>query len=302
MAQKKFFTKEVKIGISFIVALTILIVGINFLKGVNLFTPTNHYILKYNKIDGLVISNGVYIKGYKIGQVRDIKYDYSQEYPFTIDITINKDIKLPEGTIAYLFDESIMGGKGINLAFTDNKEYHNSGDTLITDVEQGLLASLGTIIPSLQATVNHADSLIMSVNNLINSEEISHSLKEIKKITTNLNTTVNGVNRIINKDLPGIMTNLDSISSDIKIVTSNLKDVNFKDIMLSIDTAINGVQDIVTRVNSPEGTIGALINDRSMYNNINNTINSANALLIDLKANPKRYVNITVFGRKEKEK
>ena len=193
-----------------------------------------------------------------------------------------------------------MGGKGIDLSFSDNTQFHFSGDTLITDVQPGLLASLGTIIPSLQSTINHADSLIVSAENLINSEEINHSLKEIKKITTNLNTTVNGVNRILNNELPGIMHNLDSISADIKVVTTNLKDVNFKDIALSIDTAINGVQDIVARVNSTEGTIGALINDRSMYNNINNTINSANALLIDLKANPKRYVNITVFGKKEK--
>ena len=300
MAQKKFFTKEVKIGISFILALTILIVGINFLKGINLFTPTNHYILQYDKIDGLVVSNGVYINGYKIGQVREIKYDYSQAHPFTIDITINKDIQLPQGTIAYLFDESIMGGKGIDLSFSDNTQFHVSGDTLITDVQPGLLASLGTIIPSLQSTISHADSLIVSAENLINSEEINHSLKEIKKITTNLNTTVNGVNRILNNELPGIMHNLDSISADIKVVTTNLKDVNLKDIALSIDTAINGVQNIVARVNYTEGTIGALINDRSMYNNINNTINSANALLIDLKANPKRYVNITVFGKKEK--
>ena len=193
-----------------------------------------------------------------------------------------------------------MGGKGIDLSFSDNTQFHVSGDTLITDVQPGLLASLGTIIPSLQSTISHADSLIVSAENLINSEEINHSLKEIKKITTNLNTTVNGVNRILNNELPGIMHNLDSISADIKVVTTNLKDVNFKDIALSIDTAINGVQDIVARVNSTEGTIGALINDRSMYNNINNTINSANALLIDLKANPKRYVNITVFGKKEK--
>lgn len=302
MSQKKFFTKEVKIGISFIIALTILIVGINFLKGINLFTPTNHYILKYEKIDGLVVSNGVYIKGYKIGQVREIKYDYTQKYPFTIDITINKDIKLPKGTIAYLFDESIMGGKGINLSFVDNTQYHNSGDTLVCDIEQGLLASLSTIIPSLQATINHADTLIMSANNVINSEEVTHSLKEIKKVTTNLNTTVNSLNKVIDNDLQGIMYNIDSISSNLNVITTNMKDINFKDIALSIDTAINEVQDIVTRVNSTEGTVGALLNDKSMFNNLNNTINSANALLIDLKANPKRYINVTIFGKKEKKK
>ena len=105
--KKSFFSKEVKIGLAFICALAFLIWGINFLKGVNLFTPSNHYYLKYERIDGLVVSNGVFIKGYKVGQVRDIKYDFTQKESFVVDILMNQDIKLPKGTIAYLFDESI---------------------------------------------------------------------------------------------------------------------------------------------------------------------------------------------------
>ena len=124
MANRKFFTREVKIALAFIAALAVLIYGINFLKGINIFTPTNHYIIKYENADGLVVSNGVYIKGYKVGQVRSINYDFTDPVPFTVDIAINKDIRLPRGTVAYMFDESIMGGKAVNLVFADGSDMH----------------------------------------------------------------------------------------------------------------------------------------------------------------------------------
>ena len=124
MANRKFFTREVKIALAFIAALAVLIYGINFLKGINIFTPTNHYIIKYENADGLVVSNGVYIKGYKVGQVRSINYDFTDPVPFTVDIAINKDIRLPRGTVAYMFDESIMGGKAVNLdPYINNPTY-----------------------------------------------------------------------------------------------------------------------------------------------------------------------------------
>ena len=100
--KKSFFTKEVKIGFAFVCALAFLIWGINFLKGVNLFTPSNHYYLKYERIDGLVVSNGVFIKGYKVGQVRDIKYDFTKKESFVIDILMNQDIKLPRSGRAHV--------------------------------------------------------------------------------------------------------------------------------------------------------------------------------------------------------
>ena len=299
MAKKTFFTKEVKIGLSFVVALAFLIWGINFLKGVNLFTPSNHYYLKYEKVDGLVVSNGVFIKGYKVGQVRAIKYDFTQKESFVVDILMNQDIKLPKGTIAYLFDESMLGGKGINLVFSEETNYHTSGDTLTTDIENGLMASLSSIVPSIQSTINHADSLIISANALINSAEIQNSLNNVASITTELHKTSRSLAKMIDQQFPPVIDNVNQICADLKTVTGQLSDVQYKDIIESIDSTLVNLEEFTNRINSPNGSLGLLLNDKALYNNIDATVNSVNSLLIDFKDDPRRY--LYPLGKKKKK-
>ena len=300
MTKKTFFTREVKIGLSFVVALAFLIWGINFLKGVNLFTPSNHYYLKYESVDGLVVSNGVFIKGYKVGQVRNIKYDFTQKESFTVDILMNQDIKLPQGTIAYLFDESMLGGKGINLIFTDNKEFHTSGDTLLTDKDGGLMASLANIVPTIQSTINHVDSLVQSANILLNSNEIQNSMNNIESITAELSKTSRSLNSLINQQFPPIINNVNSISTDLKNITGQLSNIQYQDIIQSLDSTLVNLEQFTNSINSPDGSLGLLLNDKNLYNNINKTVNSANSLLIDLQDDPRRY--LYPLGKKKKDK
>lgn len=300
MTKKTFFTREVKIGLSFVVALAFLIWGINFLKGVNLFTPSNHYYLKYESVDGLVVSNGVFIKGYKVGQVRNIKYDFTQKESFTVDILMNQDIKLPQGTIAYLFDESMLGGKGINLVFTDNKEFHTSGDTLLTDKDGGLMASLANIVPTIQSTINHVDSLVQSANILLNSNEIQNSMNNIESITAELSKTSHSLNSLINQQFPPIINNVNSISTDLKNITGQLSNIQYQDIIQSLDSTLVNLEQFTNSINSPDGSLGLLLNDKNLYNNINKTVNSANSLLIDLQEDPRRY--LYPLGKKKKDK
>lgn len=297
--KKTFFTKEVKIGLAFVCALAFLIWGINFLKGVNLFTPSNHYYLKYERIDGLVVSNGVFIKGYKVGQVRNIRYDFTQKESFVVDILMNQDIKLPKGTIAYLFDESMLGGKGINLVFTEAPDFHTSGDTLITDTEKGLMASMADIVPSIQSTIKHADSLILSVNNLINSTEIQRSLNNFESITTELHKTSRGLTKMIDEQFPPIINSVNTICTDLKSVTGQLSSVQYKDIIESLDSTITNIQEFTLQLNSPNSTLGALLNDKTLYNTLNSTMNSANNLLIDFNDDPRRY--LYPLGKKKKK-
>lgn len=300
MTKKTFFTREVKIGLSFVVALAFLIWGINFLKGVNLFTPSNHYYLKYESVDGLVVSNGVFIKGYKVGQVRNIKYDFTQKESFTVDILMNQDIKLPQGTIAYLFDESMLGGKGINLVFTDNKEFHTSGDTLLTDKDGGLMASLANIVPTIQSTINHVDSLVQSANILLNSNKIQNSMNNIESITAELSKTSRSLNSLINQQFPPIINNVNSISTDLKNITGQLSNIQYQDIIQSLDSTLVNLEQFTNSINSPDGSLGLLLNDKNLYNNINKTVNSANSLLIDLQEDPRRY--LYPLGKKKKDK
>ena len=299
MAKKTFFTKEVKIGLSFVVALAFLIWGINFLKGVNLFTPSNHYYLKYENVDGLVVSNGVFIKGYKVGQVRAIKYDFTQKESFVVDVLMNQDIKLPKGTIAYLFDESMLGGKGINLVFSEEKDYHTSGDTLTTDVQGGLMASLAGIVPSIQSTINHADSLIVSANALINSAEIQNSLNNFASITAELHKTSKGLTKMIDQQFPPIIDNVNQICSDLKTVTGQLGEIQYKDIIESLDSTLVNLEEFTNRINSPNSSLGLLLNDKALYNDIDTTVNSVNSLLIDFKDDPRRY--LYPLGKKKKK-
>lgn len=299
MAKKTFFTKEVKIGLSFVVALAFLIWGINFLKGVNLFTPSNHYYLKYENVDGLVVSNGVFIKGYKVGQVRAIKYDFTQKESFVVDVLMNQDIKLPKGTIAYLFDESMLGGKGINLVFSEEKDYHTSGDTLTTDVQGGLMASLAGIVPSIQSTINHADSLIVSANALINSAEIQNSLNNFASITAELHKTSKGLTKMIDQQFPPIIDNVNQICSDLKTATGQLGEIQYKDIIESLDSTLVNLEEFTNRINSPNSSLGLLLNDKALYNDIDATVNSVNSLLIDFKDDPRRY--LYPLGKKKKK-
>ena len=299
MAKKTFFTKEVKIGLSFVVALAFLIWGINFLKGVNLFTPSNHYYLKYENVDGLVVSNGVFIKGYKVGQVRAIKYDFTQKESFVVDVLMNQDIKLPKGTIAYLFDESMLGGKGINLVFSEEKDYHTSGDTLTTDVQGGLMASLAGIVPSIQSTINHADSLIVSANALINSAEIQNSLNNFASITAELHKTSKGLTKMIDQQFPPIIDNVNQICSDLKTVTGQLGEIQYKDIIESLDSTLVNLEEFTNRITSPNSSLGLLLNDKALYNDIDATVNSVNSLLIDFKDDPRRY--LYPLGKKKKK-
>jgi phospholipid/cholesterol/gamma-HCH transport system substrate-binding protein len=247
-----------------------------------------------------VVSNGVFIKGYKVGQVRDIKYDFTKKESFIIDILMNQDIKLPKGTIAYLFDESMLGGKGINLIFTEEADYHTSGDTLITDVEKGLMSSMADIVPTIQSTIKHADSLILSINNLVNSAEIQHSLNNFKSITAELHKTSRGLNKIIDEQFPPIINNVNTICTDLKSVTNQLSGAQYQDIIQSLDSTLSNVEELTERLNSPNNSLGLLLNDQSLYNNVNTTISSANNLLLDLQNDPRKY--LYPLGRKTKKK
>lgn len=297
----KFLTKEVKIGLSAVAALALFIYGANFLKGIDLFKTTNSYCLEFENLDGLVVSNGVYIKGYKVGLVENITYDFSKDFPFTIEITINDDIKLPKGTIAYLFDDGLLGGKGINIIFSDSKSYHVDGDTLSSDVEVGTLDKLADVLPDIKTTIKHADSLIASVNGLVNSPQIELSLQNIETITANLKHTSKQLNYMMNVKFPPIIQNIDSITTDINNISSQLTKADYARIMIGLDSTIQNIKELSERINSKEGTIGKILYDKALYEDLDSTVRSVNALVIDLKENPKNYVHFSLFGRSKKK-
>lgn len=300
--KKTFFTREVKVGIMAIVAIFVLYFGLDFLKGIDAFSPISYYYASYENIGGLVPSSPVYVKGYKVGQVEEVKYDFSKQNAFVIKISVSKDILLPKGAVVELFDDGLMGGKAIQLVYApinNSQPMYASGDTVQSSVGGGLMAQLsGELLPKIESISTQADSLIRSVRVLIESKELNNSLASIESTTADLAVSSSQLKKMMSNDMPRILDNVNVLTTDFKQISGNLKKIDYAATFASIDRTIANLNLMTDKLNSTEGTIGLLLNNKDLYINLSNTASSADKLLIDLQKNPKRYVHFSLFGRK----
>lgn len=299
MAKK--ITREVKVGLLVIISGAILYFGFNFLKGINIFKSTNSYYATYDNIGGLVETAPVYIKGYKVGQISKITYDFTSEQPFMVCFEISRDLKLPQGTQAELFDDGLMGGKAINVIYAPHSGvFQEKGDTLQSTVSIDFMTKLSeSLFPQIEKILATTDSLITYVNLIAGSPHIERSLASIESTTANLENTSLQLKGIMNKDIPSIVENVDVITNDFATVGSNLKNIDFNKTFQTVDQTVEGLQSVTQKINSSEGSLGLLLNDPMLYNNFNSAAKSADSLLIDLKENPKNYVHFSIFGKKK---
>lgn len=302
--KKKYFTREVKVGIMAIIAIFVLYFGLNFLKGIDIFSPVNYFYGSYENVGGLVPSSPVYIKGFKVGQVEEVKYDFSKQNSFVVKISISEDIQLPKGTIIQLYDEGLMGGKALQLIYEPtmmSQSMYESNDTLMTQVGESLMAQLtGDLLPKIQTISTQADSLIRSVRVLVESKDLTKSLASIESTTADLAVSSSELKNMMKKDVPRILSDVNVLTSDFKQITGNLKKIDYAATFASIDHTIANLHLISEKMNSSEGTIGLLLNNKDLYINLSNTAASADKLVIDLQNNPKRYVHFSLFGSKSK--
>jgi len=300
--KKKFFTREVKVGIMAIVAIFVLYFGLNFLKGIDIFSSVSNYYASYENIGGLVPSSPVYVKGFKVGQVEEIKYDFSKKNSFVVKISVAKDIKLPIGTKIELYDDGLMGGKAIQLVYAPisaSQTMHQIGDTIESQVGIGLMAQLtGNLLPKIESISIQTDSLIRSVRTLVDNKDLTKSIASIEHSTADLAVSSSQLKKMMNNDVPHILGNVNDITSDFKQISGKLKKIDFEATFVSIDHTIANLNLLTTKMNSSEGTIGLLLNNKDLYINLSNTAASADKLLIDLQKSPKRYVHFSLFGRK----
>ncbi len=298
---KKIFTREVKIGLAFVLTIVCMIVGINYLKGINILKPSNKYYARYDNLGGLVVSNNVMVRGYKVGQVTEIQYDFTLEHPFVVTILVDDEIRLPKGSTMLLSDDGLLGGKMIELVYAQNSELHTTGDTIASDVASGLMATLGNLVPRLEGTISRVDSVLESVHDLTSSPELKNSLKSLDQTMADLRVSSAKLKVVMNTQVPTIVSDINAITGDLKVVTGSLKQYDFSQLFAQVDHTMNNLQIFSDKLNSNEGTLGKLMNDNAIYDNLNTTVQSVNNLVVDLKANPKRYVHFSLFGAKEKK-
>lgn len=297
----KYFTKEVKIGIAGIIALGMLIYGINFLKGVNMFKPSSYYYVKYNNINGLAKSSPVYADGFKVGTVRDIIYNYNDPGHVTVEVGLDTDMRIPKGSSAELVTE-MLGTVKMNLLLATNlRESYQVGDTIPGVLNNGILEVVTQkLMPQMDILLPRLDSILLSLNQILSNPDIPAMLHSARRTSANLEVATAQLNVLMKKDMPVLTDKLNTIGNNFIVISNNLKDIDYASTFNKIDSTMNNIKLFTDKLNNKDNSIGLLLNDPSLYHNLNATGANAASLLEDLKAHPKRYVHFSLFGRKDK--
>lgn len=283
-------SKEVKIGIAFIVALFILYFGISFLKGVNIFKPAHSYKLAFDDVTDLTVSTPILLNGYQIGLVNSMALDENTQ-KIIVNINLNKDIPIPVGS-DFKIDGGMLGGAKLILTLNDGeKNLYTSEDIIPGKREKGLLDSAAGMIPGVSGLIPKIDSILTGIQIIVANPALNNSLTNVDAITANLKTSTQELNKLmttLNKDIPDITSNFSQASEELSDKVMSL-DIN------SINLTLKNIENLSDRFNNKDNSIGLLLNDRQLYDSINSTLNNASLLLKDVKENPGRYINVKVF-------
>ena len=299
----KFFNKNVKIALTVLVGLALLYWGVNYLKGVNLLTPVNHFYTEVESVDGLLESAPITVNGFTVGQVREINYDYANN-KISIQLAFEPKMKIPEGSTLNMVS-GLMGGASLVLNLGTGPALP-SGSMIPTTDTPGLIDNVkDNVIPMVTDMIPKVDSIMSNVNGLTSDPALLAALARLDGITRQiqisaqqLTTLMNGLNRSV----PGVMNNVNGITNNLNGTTGNLTDFSTSLKQLPLDSTINtlnatlaNLQALSEQLNDKNSTLGKVVNDRELYDNANHAIASLDSLLTDIKANPKRYINIKVF-------
>ena len=299
----KYFTKEVKIAIVAIVGLVVLFLGMNFLKVLDLFSSESKYYISFKDISGLSSSCPIYADGYQVGVVRNIQYDYGQTKDIIVEASINKDMRIPKGSSAEIVSD-LMGNVKVNLLLANNmRERINPGETIVGGINDGAMGQMKDLIPIVQKMLPKLDSILWSVNTLLQDPAIANSLHNVETVTGNLTTSTRQLNTLLgtlNRRVPGLLAKADNVMDNTEVITGKLAKVDVDGTMQKVNTTLQNVQEFTHQLNNNQGSLGLLMRDPNLYYDLNATVKSADSLLIDLKAHPKRYVHFSIFGKKDK--
>ena len=296
----KYITKEVKIGIASIIALGVIVYGINYLKGIRMFKPSTYFYFKYEDVNALAKSSPVFADGFRVGIVSDITYNYTERGNVLVEVELDKDMRIPKGSTGELVTE-MMGGVRMNILLANNpRESYSVGDTIPGTLNNGIMAGAAELMPQIEKMLPKLDSILISLNTILSNPDIPTTLKSVRNSTANLEAASGQMRKLMNKDIPQLTGKLNTISDNFVVISNNLKEIDYAATFNKIDSTIHNVLLITQKLNSKDNSVGLLLNDPALYNNLSTTSANAASLLEDLKANPKRYVHFSIFGRKQK--
>ncbi len=296
-------TKEIKIALVAIVGILVMYFGINFLKGMNLFSTNNAYYMTFDDIQGLGASTPIYADGYKVGTVDGLEYDYKENGPIKVKVDIIKDLRIPQGSKAEIVKD-LMGNLQVNLLLANNpREKVEPGGIIPGAVNGGMMDKAANLVPVVEKMLPKLDSILTSVNALLADPALAASLHNVETITSNLTVSTRELNTLmagLNKQVPGMIGKANGVLDNTNRLTANLASLDVQGTLNKVNQTLESAHQFTEKLNSNQGSLGLLMNDTKMYDNLTSTMSHADSLVIDLKAHPKRYVHFSVFGRKDK--
>lgn len=310
--------RETKIGIFALLILLCAYFGINFLKGKDLLSSKNTYYALYDDVSGLKTSSAVIIRGVKVGIVSDIEFDERQDGKIRVSLNVARKYAIPQNSCAKLFSDGIMGGKAVEIVMGDGTQMLGNRDYIAGRSDAGLLSSMGDgaedLLEQINAAVRNLSSAVRNIDTLIerNSGSLTGTIGNLQSITARLDAVLEAEDRNIRSIIEGagsVAENLknnseriDAIVANVEGITDSLRTSELKAVVDNLSRTIAEVNVTLQKVNEGDGTASRLLNDDGLYRSLVESSDNLAALLEDLKAHPSRYVNITVFGRRDKNK
>jgi len=305
---------ETKVGILAAFSIALLIIGYNFLKGNAIFSSETVLYARYSHVDGLAVSKPVLINGFQIGRVD--KLQLQPDGSILATLKIKGKYEIPKNSIAKLESTDLLGSKAIVMALGSGDDYAQDGDTLNANVQKGILETVQPVQKKAEMIIGKMDSILTSVNSILNpnfQKNVDKSFNSISSTLASLESTSKKVDNLVGSEgsrISAILANVEAISSNLKqnnqkisailnninSITDQVAAANFKQTLDNANKAVVDLQTIVGKINNGQGSLGLLVNDTKLYDNLNNASKNLDNLMIDLKTNPKRYVHFSVFG------
>ena len=306
----KKLSKELRIGILVVMSIVVLVWGINYLKGSNLFDSSRTFYALYENIGGLQEGSGVTVNGFKVGVVKKIRLLTDKSYSLLVAISIEKNIDIPINTVSKIVNEDIMGSKGISLILGDSNTNAHQGDTLTSDMDRSLKEEVNKQILPLK---NKAEQLIGSIDSVVTvitsvlskdaRESLTKSLESLDNTFTTMSQTMTKVNQIVDQNderISSIVKNLEANNNEITNILKNFSDLSDDIAKSNIKNLLASLGEVSKKITDAEGSLGMFINDKDLYLNLEKSSKELEALIKDIKLNPKRYVGFSVLGGKSK--
>ena len=299
-------SKELKIGFVAILAIVILFVGVNYLKGLDVFNTTRNFYAKYENIGGLKIGSSIFVNGYQVGMVSDIILLSNENQKLLVTIRIDKDFDIPANSVCKIVNEDLMGTKSVNLLLGNNVYLANSGDTLISDIEGSFQDEVSAQILPLkiktEELIGSIDSVMTIITAVLNKDarkSLSNSLKSLDQTFQLMSQTMLKIDNIVDQNderISSIVQNLEASNNEVTNILKNFSNISDDIARSNIRNLLTSLADASKKINDAEGSLGMFINDKDLYLNLENASNELKVLIKDIKENPKRYVEFSIIG------